>query len=115
MTKIPEKMISVTAYALREAPNCSYETLASLALEAAGVAELIEKSTALSNFAWTAVRADCLESHDYLNALLADLRIALAKASGSPPDDARAAHRAAVEAGYASLDGYVERYGRDGE
>ncbi len=27
-------------------------------------------------------------------------------------DDERAAHRAAVEAGYASLDGYVAKYGR---
>lgn len=32
-----------------------------------------------------------------------------------PADEARAAHRAFVDAGYASLDGYVERYGRDGE
>ena len=29
-------------------------------------------------------------------------------------DDARAAHRAAVEAGYADLAGYVETYGKDG-
>ena len=30
-------------------------------------------------------------------------------------DGARAAHRAFVDAGYASLDLYVERYGKDGE
>jgi hypothetical protein len=29
------------------------------------------------------------------------------------PDEERAAHRAAVEAGYASLAGYVAKYGSD--
>ena len=29
------------------------------------------------------------------------------------PEDERAAHRAAVEAGYADLAGYVEKYGSD--
>jgi len=30
-------------------------------------------------------------------------------------EDERAAHRAAVEAGYSDLAGYVAKYGRDGE
>jgi hypothetical protein len=29
------------------------------------------------------------------------------------PDEERAAHRAAVDAGYASLAGYVSKYGKD--
>jgi hypothetical protein len=43
---------------------------------------------------------------------------AIATDKCDPPasaEDERAAHRAAVDAGYASLPEYVEKYGRDGE
>ena len=43
---------------------------------------------------------------------------AIASQETPPPmsaEDERAAHRAAVEAGYSDLAGYVAKYGRDGE
>ena len=102
-------------------------------LEAAGVAELIEVLNAAEHALVTlcGLRATDLTEEQISNKYLAGVdrenlewvidesktlsRIssALAKATGSPPDDARAAHRASVEAGYASLQSYVERYGKD--
>ena len=110
MTKIPEKMISVTAYALREAPNCSYETLASLALEAAWVGELIyaikDAQRRLSGAGMLGGDDDCVNAA-YLKATTED-----ARAAHPDADEQRQLHRASVEAGYASLQSYVERYGK---
>ncbi len=95
MTKIPEAMIkrvacviagNVTERQWDANPDMhgDYLEYALGALEAAGVGELVEKATAVSHFAWTAVSADCQESRDYLNALLCDLRAALAKFGAAP-------------------------------
>ena len=40
-------------------------------------ARLLEASAELSNFAWTAVRADCDEARDYLNDLIREMRDAI--------------------------------------
>lgn len=52
------------------------------ALLIAAAPELYEAGKALSEFAWTAVEADCTESMEYLNGLINTLREAIAKAEG---------------------------------
>jgi hypothetical protein len=58
---------------------------------------LSEAATALTDFAWTAVSADCDESRDYLNSLVAGLRSALlhptVPVETNPSDEERAAAR----------------------
>lgn len=55
----------------------------------AGEARLREAATQLSNFAWSAIKADNVEAEEYLNELILNLRTALA--ATSPEDEGKPA------------------------
>lgn len=79
------------------------------ALEAAGVAEMIDAL----QLAECVYRKNCVAEGEPSSVLDA-LQAALKTIGAAPSDDTRTAHRSAVEAGYADIASYVEKYGKDG-
>jgi hypothetical protein len=133
--KILEKMVKRAYEAWSDYPlkATEFEAMRS-ALEAAGVAELIEalnanktilewfadernwRSEQLSEgFVFSAEWKIGFDPMELARQAKTKSDAALAKVLGSPTDDARTAHRAAVEAGYADLAGYIEKHRKDWE